>query len=476
MVLELLIDSVDRIGDVDIESIRKTDQINERTDTLNFTVKKVAGVSFTPTVGDDVVFNMDGTRIFGGIVIRVQETTQGEKTIVYDVECVDYTFTLNRKLVTNRYKDKTVQFIIEDIITTYVPDFTFANVDANVTISSIGFNRLTVGQCLQKLADMLAYFWYVDYNKDVHFFAKNTELAAFGLTDTGGNHLYDSLNITKDLSQIRNRVFIKGGLAEGSQRTEDYLTNGVQLVFPLGNKFSSRPSVTLNSIPFSVGIDFVDSESAYSVMFNFDQTYIRFIDAPATGMLAVTGIPLFPLVVNVTDTSSIAEFGEYEFAKEDSSVRTRDEAINLALAELEAYANEVTEGGFKTYEDGLRSGQVINVNSVLRGMNEDFLIQSVRFSMLSKDRAIYNVSFASLKTIGIIAVLQKLLLDKKLQDDGTDEQLISLVQFADAFNFTDTISVPFTVSEAPYLWVDEGTGIGLANPLKWNMGTWWDYT
>ena len=191
MTLELLIEGVDKTQYIDVDSINKIDLINDRIDTLSFELDTDQSL----LVGDEVVLNLDNNRIFGGIIVSIKTLTVAETRIVWQVECSDYTFLLNRKLITDRYESQTAEDIIADLITQLNDGFTVVNVDAPVLITSIAFNRLTVRQCIEKIANAISYFWYSDYNKDIHFFANNSEIAPFNLTDIGGNHIYDSLRI-----------------------------------------------------------------------------------------------------------------------------------------------------------------------------------------------------------------------------------------------------------------------------------------
>ena len=156
------------------------------------------------------------------------------------------------------------------------------------------------------------YSWYIDYNKDVHFFAKNTELAPFNLATDTGMFIWDSLKLTEDLTQIRNKVTVIGGEYEANNRTETYVADGEQKQFPLAYKFSKAPAVTVNAVAKTVGVDGLDTvtnEDAYDCFWSFNEKYIRFKDSnypDAADVVAITGSPLLPVVVNVPDQTSIS--------------------------------------------------------------------------------------------------------------------------------------------------------------------------
>jgi hypothetical protein len=471
--ITVTINGIDRSSTVVFNSIRKTDTLNQEVDTLELTTRKYGSITYVPTVGHEIVVTNGATTIFGGVIVRITESVKASKIIEYKVQCNDYSQYLRRKLVTERYENMTVLAIITDIKTNYASDFTVANVAVGPTIESISFNRLTVAECLQKLADAISYVWYVDYDQDIHFFAKNTELAPFDITDTSSNYIYNSLEIVEDLTQLKNSVLVQGGEStSASPRTETYTGNGTKVEYPLANKFAELPVVTVNSVAKTVGTEYLDDDGSFQCMWNFNEKYIRFTsgNTPANGhAITIAATYLVPIVVRVPAPASIASFGTYEFAITDKSIVSQQEAIDRALAELQVYQNQIYDGKFRTYVDGLRSGQVININSTQRGKNIDVLIQSVSVRMRDPIGTSfeYDVTFATLKSIGIIEYLQRQLRDREIVIDD-QETLLNYFQIEDSMGLTDSLDTPSTNSP-PYVYGPTG---GSGNVGKWNFATW----
>lgn len=443
MNLQLLINGIDRTSRVILGSLQKTDVINEKADTLHFSVRKYGSGTFTPAINDAVELLDGGSTIFSGMILTVNISTEGHAVIRYDVDCVDGSREMDRVLVNEQYEDTTGDAILSDLVTNYAPGFTAANVDAPFAVKSVTFNRISVSDAIQKLAQMSGYSWYVDYDNDLHFFEKSTEPSPFDLTDTSENYIYDSLEVTEDLSQLRNRVFIKGGEAEGDARTESFDGDADKKFFKLSNKFSQLPAVTVGGVAQDVGVDFLDNEDDFDVFWNFNETYVRFKTAPAAGTnnISVTGTPLYPILVQVEDAASINQYGVYEFSKTDKTIKSKQEAFDFALAELEAYANKVSEGSFETYDSGLRSGQIINITSASRGVGEDFLIQRVSFRMESLTHGIYRVELATLRTVSIIDFLiSQLKQGSRIIEEEANETLDKYAQIPEEIAISDSFT------------------------------------
>lgn len=460
MSFTITINGIDRTTSIQADSFRKRDVLNQQVDTCSFVVRKYGTLTFVPEVGQEVVVVRNSTTIFGGVIVRVDETVQASKILEYVVECVDYSQYLKRKLVTERFTNTTVGDIIDDLVANYTEagdGITATNVVGTQPIESFSFNRLTVADCLQKLADALSYVWYVDYDGDIHFFPKNTEMAPFSLSDTSQNYIYDSLKITTDITQLRNSVLVQGGEnVSASPRTELHSGDGTRAQFGLTNKFASKPTVEVDSVAQTVGTEFLDDDASFEVMWNFNEKYLRFTagNTPGAGTnnIEITGNYLFPIVVKVPSPASQAVFGTYEYTITDRSIRSQGEAIARAIAELEVYKNTLYEGQFRTYNDGLRSGQVLTIASTQREKAIEVLIQSVDARLRDPlgDRLEYTVRFATLKSIGIIEYLQNQLRSKEVIVDDNDT-LLNFFELSDTATTSDAIDPP-TDSAGPYLW------------------------
>jgi hypothetical protein len=475
MSIALSISGTDRSAYVQRGSIRKVDNLYEKTDTLSFSIAKPQG--FTPTLNSTVTLSIDGTLVYGGVIVRIEDIPDGRLKTTYNVTCSDYSRLLASKLANQRYTDMLAGNIIKDLIDTYAPGFTYTNVADGPTIPTIFFDRVPVTEAIQKIAERTNYAWYVDENKDVHFFTPASVSAPFSLTDTNGNYVWDSLRLDSDTSQVRNRVVVRGGLeVSETTRTEQFTASTVaaeRSIYRLGYKHDSLTAVKVNGVDQTVGVEFLDDDAAYEVMWSFQEKYIRFTSGhtPASGdTIEITGYPLFPIIVQVSDNDSIASFangsfdGIFEYLIKDDAIKSRDEAIARASAELEAYSSSIVEAEFETYTSGLHSGQTINIQSDVRGINADYVIQSVTATPRTDSQVVYSVTLATLKTIGIIEVLQRLLRNR-LVNELEGAVLLTLQEYNDTASASDGTPT-ITTTSPPYKWTSGTT------TLVWGYGTW----
>jgi hypothetical protein len=473
------IGGVDRTSSILLSSLKISNKINNRVDSCDFRIKKQSDKTYKPQLNDEVIITNDSVIIFGGAIVRIDESANAGNQLVLKVQCSDYSQYLKRELVTNRYENTTLIAIVNALVTDFTDDgFTTTNVVLSKTIKSFSFNGLTVTECLDKLAKSLNAYWYVDYQKDIHFFARNKEEAPFNITDTSKNYFYESLKITEDITQLRNKVTVKGGTNPSSTpRTETTVCQDAdQDVYPLGYKFAGKPIVEVNNVVQTVGVEFLDDNASFDVMWSYQQKYIRFTagNFPSVGnVLEVIGNIEIPVVVRISDDESVAEYGIFEYQVSDPTISTNDEAIARALAELDSFASELHEGTFSTANHGLRAGQLLNINSAIREKDINIIIQAVTAKPIDAfgERVVYDVDFATVKTLGIIEFLQNSLINETITEDAQETLLTFVEQTPENIAVVDTGVQSVEQSTAPYKWAANDAEDNL-DTFVWNYGTY----
>lgn len=428
----ITINGSDRTNQILLDSLTITDQLNQSVDTASFEMQRIVdtGRTFKPDLGQTITIVDGATTLFAGVLVEIAESVRSSQEIRYEVKCKDYTHLLDGKLVVEKYTDMTVTAIIADIVTKYAPaGFTATYATCPITAKTVVFNRITFSACLEKLSKLTGYQWYVDYSKNIYFFERNSIGSPFGLTDTNDSYIFESLVLSNDITQLRNRVYIRGGEAVGSSRTEYFDWDSTSKTFKLGNKYSVVPTVTANGVAKTVGLDYINDEASYDFLWSYQEKYLKassaFSTANGTNVIVVTGLPLYPIQVQVEDPVSITKYGTYEYAKKDLTIRSKEEALKIAQTELQAYSDGLDEGGFETYSSGLRSGQIISIKSTIRGLDDSYLIQKVTVKQFTANsKYIYKVSLASLRTTSIIDLLIGLLrAEDRYIDDSSDETI-----------------------------------------------------
>lgn len=448
------------------ESFSLNRALTSQVDTCEFQMIRVNGTGFKPSVLDVVNVVEDGSTIFGGQIITVAEEIENNNLEVFTVQSKDYSFDMDRFLVTKTYENETVTDIVTDIATTVLPaGYTVTNVNVPTNIAYISFNYEYPTKCFQQLAELTTSEWYVDGAKNIYFKPKTATNAPFGLTDTGSKYYFNSLKIYTDIKNLRNTIYVRGGTYKGATLTELQVADGDARVYTQGFRYSDY-TIKVDGVTQTVGLDNLDNPASFDCLYNFQEKAVKWREdnKPALNdVVEVTGLPHIPVLIKKSDTASQNTNGIFEFKIIDKTINSRQGARERANAELQSWAESIKEGEFATKEVGLDVGQIINVQSTIRSINTDFVI--TRISSTFEDDPTYlvhKVTLATTKTYGMIEFLQGLLIqrDKEIVIDE-NETIEIIIGLSDSMTFSDSLATP-TTSSPPYTW----------GGFPWGFGTW----
>lgn len=432
------INDTDRSTLIEWASVRWEQNITNKTDSLTFRIRNIDAKTYRPDPADEVELLQGdtievATKIFGGNIVNIVESAEARK-IMYDITVRDYSFAMDAELVARSYTGQTVAAIIEDIKDLYLPSgYTTSGVACTTVIPAIKFNYLQPSKCFQELAELTGYDWYVDENRDIHFFGKETAAAPFVLNDTIGTFERDTLKIRRSIDQIRNSIFVRGSeMLSTGIRTEDLSTqaDGTNTHFQLGFRYKNY-TLKVNGTPVTVGIDNVDSSGDYDAMYNFTEKVVSFATAPAgTDTVTFEGNYYIPLRIKWKNNSSISKYGgEYQFLIVDKTLTDSEAARDRAKAEVLAFAEQLNDASFTTRRDGLRTGQTIQAASTFRGIAESFTVTRITARCIDGNGGFeYSVTLANKQNTDFLDLIQRLLVAKTKEIEITDDEVLTQVE------------------------------------------------
>lgn len=458
MALTLRINGIDRTDHVLWNTLVKTEVLTKEVDRLEFQILKTPSKAI-PQVNQEVELLEDGVKIFGGIIVERLEKVKGGLLIGYELRCKDFSHTLDRKLVQKNYENQTARSIVLDIITNFTSGFTTNNVALTTpTISSIKFNYEQVTRSLTQLADLIGWDWYVDYDKDIHFFDEETNAAPFNLTDTNDTYEWQTLEINDTILQLKNSIIVRGGerkLTITEANAEDkYSADGTQRIFKLGFRYDTL-TVKKAGVVQTVGIDQQDDPALFDVLYNPTEQFIKFREdnKPTAGQVVlVFGNVFIPIISMLRDQISISAYGEYQSVIIDKSITSIEEAKIKAKSELIKWAQSVSEATFKTTRKGLRTGQKIRIQSIERGIDKTYKINKITGRARKGDQMEYEISLIASGEITFTDMIVELFgKDKKNLTIAKNEVLHRIETFLEP---DITISEFLTASKrtGPYVW------------------------
>jgi len=462
------INSVDISANIDWRTFQVKSILNNQVDTAKFKILN-PGIKGLDIAFDDDVEVYDGSdKMFGGKVLKVKSgAVSGAEDEIIDVDCVDHGYEADRVLVVGTFENQTIGDILSSIVSSVTSGFTTNNAVSTFEVEKIVFNNVTLSVAIKRLAEIVQYDYYWDVDKDLHFFAKEINTAPFGLTDSNGNYVYKSLVRNSDGSQVVSLVKVRGGEYDANTKTDTITVNGnVTKNFNLPNKISNL-TIKLNTVSQSVGKDGEDSFDDYDVLHNFENQSFEFENALSDAdAIEWSGNPRLRVLAAAEDPFSKAQFGVIEKLIRDNGIQSNTIARQRASAELFAYASEVIDAKFNTYQSGLRAGMFINAQSTKRDFNDDLLIKSITFKMVDPNNFRYFVDCISTKRVEFLDILRKIIEAEPLDIDETevseqiflDTQVINIVEEIEVIN---PVEANETISEIDENYLIDPFGAGV---------------
>lgn len=141
---------------------------------------------------------------------------------------------------------------------------------------------------VESLSKNDGYSWYVDNDRDVRYFDADTRPAPFSIIAPTGKE-YGQLKITADITNLKNRVVVRGGIAPSDfSYSQTHVCDGKETSYRL-----DYPPKTLSIdistnggaswTPKTVGVENLVSDTSVDFVFNFSEKTVR---NGASGVLA----------------------------------------------------------------------------------------------------------------------------------------------------------------------------------------------
>jgi len=446
------IGGVDKTSLVKKETLEIDDTLNARNSCSFDMVDESA--NYRPSVGQVVVITSDGTKVFAGTIDNIveQKLTKNNDALYYNIDCVDYNQICDRYTVPAAYENQTLQAIVHDIVDNYLSgeSITYTNVETGPTISKAVFVYNTVTEAFNDLSDLTGYDWYIDYNKDLHFFARESNTAPAEISDANDNFI--SIAVTKSREQYRNRQYLRAGYDITSSRTESFKGDGENQTWVLKFPVSVVPSaVDVNGVAKTIGIRGV--ESGKDFYWSKNQKEITQDDSgtklTSSDTLNVTYQGFYPIIVRtdredaITDRKTVeGGNGIYENIEEDSSIESQNTAKEKSQALLRRYGTILQHVDIITDASGFKAGQLVKIDVSAHGLNGTYLIQSVKINDFAKVGLRYSIRALSGENIGgWVNFFKKMVAAGKQYVIRENEVLIRITQFIDTVTASDTLIV-----------------------------------
>jgi hypothetical protein len=204
--ITIFIDSQPQRMHVRVNGVSITDDLNHAPNTCSFRCSE-----FVPRVGQHVrIYQGSAKTIFAGIILSVTTVYEGRpEQVAYDVQCIDFTFVVNRRPVLARYVNLSATTIIQDLIARFATVAGSAFVEPNLPIiDEVTFTNDYLAEAITRVMARVGGYWFVDADLMIHAFL--TQSAQATAITQAASHTMADIRYSVDLSQLANRVTARG--------------------------------------------------------------------------------------------------------------------------------------------------------------------------------------------------------------------------------------------------------------------------
>lgn len=445
------------ISGVGIPKVKFARALNKYTDKANVHITNL-GTTFFPLEEKELKITDDSDNVlWGGIIKRVEPKQLTRSGWEYRITACSWEEKLRRVYDADIYQgnvDTLVSGMLDNVI--YDSGFSY-NINPDLYVQKMVMEN-TVLDVFDNFANSTNSVFWVKPDKEINFqktFTDNTEIS---ISD-GRNSGIKSFSFKPDTTQIATTVKLRN--CEVLSTTRDSETkdcDGVNTVFPVGQKFSSTSGFVQSGgagpwYPLSIGVENLHL-SGYDLYYNYNDNYFRSDSAfPNGDILKFEGYYYYPFFHNHTDYNAREtlktiigeEFtdGNFEYITSYDEVRhiksARDavEYCNKIINEKKAAR---IDGNIKIDSQSELSdplGTKIAVTQTHQGLtNQKFLV--TKFSVDFDGIYHYNLEVGSF-LFGLEDILEKLLrkTGKELDEDETIPLAPSV---SDTLEITETVT------------------------------------
>lgn len=488
--LSVFIDGVDVTAyiQMDADGLSIAGILSRQIDTCSFLLVNAGALSITEW---DEVLVFDGTtKIFAGYIQTLDDDNAGGGLRVdIRVGAADYACYLDHVYVKKEWTGAiTDAAILAYFFATYWPYINATNfVTSLKSYPKIRFNRLTLRQVVDQLADAANGDWYIDYERNLHFFFSNVNPAPFGLSsapDMTATLPFGNMVKNLDGTGVINRVEVVGGNYLSANTTIYIQGTGQDPRVILPFKIHAEDGYTSIRVwrndgtlgvpvwtPMTVKVGYIELlAAATDVLFYYPDKVLE-QQAPWPALANAIKISCryeVPLRTRYTDDYSVAFYNGIYFdgVIVDESIVDKLTARAVATGRLAEVSYGSTALTCDVYAPGLYAGMYIAIFNPNLNINGIFLIQRVTAKFKTGGYATWSLSLGIYRPDLIDFLIKMARGASPVPPWRDDEVLDELLQRSESMTvMTESTPAPGTHT-GNYKW-----GVD-ADHAKWSYARW----
>ena len=287
--------------------------------------------------------------------------------------------------ITEVHENKTIEYIIEHLITTYT-DLTYASSNTTgVTLERFVINTETVGDVITRILKSIDWQTRTD-NSENFYFEPRGDIASSVVLQNGVNAFLQG-EWKKNPNRLVNSCTVIGDKAK-FQTNQTFTATDSQISFIVTYKIIGNVRVTVDGTEIVGGQPGGTTTYDYSV--DNEQKTIIFEVGATTGETVIVYYEYeLPIKITATNDNSISSYGTFPKKVTDNTLKTTSDARKLAKIIVSVYGSPVTSAELRVnWEEDIDVGQTVQVIDSFNSIDQSFVVISMTKNYPSGDRII----------------------------------------------------------------------------------------
>lgn len=348
---------------------------------LRMVLKDRTGV-FRPSVRNEVVVEIDGVRVFGGVLTMVDEGDFGDYVgNWFNVEAGDWSSLLETIPLNGVAAGVTLKDVLQSIVTAKLAGRGFSvhpDQAAGPIIGPQGYSFKYITEIFDTLAQLTAWPWTVDAFKRIRFAPADGRPAPFALL--ADNDTINSIRVAATIDGYVNVVWLHYGAAGVREISEQWTATAGQTDFVVEEFPNPEGIVTPPAVMIVDGVEEAVGETGQP--WSWDSvtgTATRDAGGLALGAIVSTVYSAnFPAAIQEIDTDEVGIYGEAAIVETADDVFDVRQARQVAQGILRERGGLLRRIAITTHRPGLEPGHVVAVDVPERAIDEGCLLLSSR--------------------------------------------------------------------------------------------------
>ena len=342
---------------------------------------------YRPVLRQEVIAELDGVRIFGGVVTMIDEGDFGDYVGNYfTCEAGDWSSLLDTIEFNGIALGSTLRDVVSHLVTARLADRGFTvhpSMAPGPVINAQGYSFKYIKDIFDDLSRIADYPWTVDEFKRILFAPADGRPAPFALTAT--NDTINTIKVASTLDGYVNVVWLHYGAAGPREVTDTWHGDSSTRLFPTTfpnpeGVVSGPPTVLINGVTKPVAVWSVDSGYDWYWRAS-DAALIQDFSLPVltpADTLVATYVATFPAAITVSNPTEVALYGEFTLVATADDVYDVTQAYQVAHGILRERGGLLRRIAVVTHTPGLLPGHVVDVDVPEREIDEACLVLSSR--------------------------------------------------------------------------------------------------